>query len=249
MLAGATLIAPETVFLSMDTKIGRDVTIEPQVVFGPGVTIDDDVVIHAFSHLEGARVASGASVGPFARLRPGADLAAKAKVGNFVEVKAAQHRGRRQGQPPDLHRRRQGRRGRQHRRRDDHLQLRRLLQVQDRHRRRRLHRLQLRARRAGPIGDGAYVGSGSVITDDVEPDALAIARGRQYNKPGGRRRSGRRKARSSAGAAALLWLSERSRGDGAGDASRALLVRHFRDQHLAARRRGQMASRERAASP
>jgi bifunctional UDP-N-acetylglucosamine pyrophosphorylase/glucosamine-1-phosphate N-acetyltransferase len=89
MLSGVTMIAPETVFLSYDTEIGRDTTIEPNVIFGPGVTIESDVVIHAFSHLEGAYVASGASVGPFARLRPGANLAKKAKVGNFCEVKNA----------------------------------------------------------------------------------------------------------------------------------------------------------------
>lgn len=84
---GATLIAPETVYFCHDTKLGRDVVVEPHVVFGPGVEIGDDVIIHGFSHLEGARVAPGARVGPFARLRPGADLREGAKVGNFVEVK------------------------------------------------------------------------------------------------------------------------------------------------------------------
>ena len=69
MADGATLIAPETVFFSWDTVLGRDVTVEPNVVFGPGVEVADQVVIHAFTHLEGARLASGASVGPFARLR------------------------------------------------------------------------------------------------------------------------------------------------------------------------------------
>ncbi len=89
MIEGATLIAPETVFLSSDTKIGRDVLIEPHVVIGPGVVLEDGAIIHAFSHLEGARVAGGATIGPYARLRPGADIAAKAKVGNFVEIKKA----------------------------------------------------------------------------------------------------------------------------------------------------------------
>lgn len=89
MDAGATLIAPETVYFSCDTKLGRDVVVEPNVVFGPGVTVGDRVTIHAFCHLEGASIAEGASVGPFARLRPGADLRQKAKVGNFVEVKKA----------------------------------------------------------------------------------------------------------------------------------------------------------------
>jgi len=89
MAEGATLVAPETVFFSWDTRLGRDVTIEPHVVFGPGVEVADDVVIHAFSHLEGARLAGGTSVGPFARLRPGAVLEDGARVGNFVEVKNA----------------------------------------------------------------------------------------------------------------------------------------------------------------
>lgn len=89
MLSGVTMIAPETVFLSHDTRIGRDTVIEPNVWFGPGVTVDSDVVIHAFSHIEGAHIAPGASVGPYARLRPGADLGEKAKVGNFCEVKNA----------------------------------------------------------------------------------------------------------------------------------------------------------------
>ena len=89
MAEGATLVAPETVFFAWDTRLGRDVTIEPNVVFGPGVEVADDVLIHAFSHIEGARLASGASVGPFARLRPGAVLEEGAKVGNFVEMKQA----------------------------------------------------------------------------------------------------------------------------------------------------------------
>ncbi len=89
MEAGATLIAPETVFLASDTELGRDVVIEPNVVFGPGVRIADNVRIRSFSHLEGADIASGAIVGPFARLRPGAVLEADVHVGNFVEVKAS----------------------------------------------------------------------------------------------------------------------------------------------------------------
>jgi bifunctional UDP-N-acetylglucosamine pyrophosphorylase/glucosamine-1-phosphate N-acetyltransferase len=86
---GASLIAPETVWFAWDTVVGRDVTIEQNVVFGPGVTIADKVVIHAFSHVEGARLASGVSIGPFARLRPGAVLMEGSRVGNFVEMKAA----------------------------------------------------------------------------------------------------------------------------------------------------------------
>ncbi|MGV8939388.1 MAG: bifunctional UDP-N-acetylglucosamine diphosphorylase/glucosamine-1-phosphate N-acetyltransferase GlmU [Allorhizobium sp.] len=89
MISGVTMIAPETVYLAHDTVIGQDALIEPNVVFGPGVTIDGGAVIHAFSHIEGAHVAGGATVGPFARLRPGADLAEGSKVGNFCEVKNA----------------------------------------------------------------------------------------------------------------------------------------------------------------
>jgi len=89
MVEGATLIAPETVWFAYDTVIGRDVTIEPNVVFGPGVTVADRVVIHAFSHLEGAEILSGADIGPYARLRPGARIEQGAKVGNFVEIKKA----------------------------------------------------------------------------------------------------------------------------------------------------------------
>ncbi len=86
---GATLIAPETVWFAHDTVIGRDVVIEPNVFFGPGVTIADGVTLRAFSHIEGATLASGVEVGPYARLRPGAVLEENAKVGNFVEIKKA----------------------------------------------------------------------------------------------------------------------------------------------------------------
>jgi len=84
---GATLIAPETVWFAWDTRIGRDVLIEPNVWFGPGVSIDDGVKVRAFCHIEGASLAGGVEVGPYARLRPGAVLQEKSKVGNFVEVK------------------------------------------------------------------------------------------------------------------------------------------------------------------
>ncbi len=86
---GATLIAPDTVFFAYDTVLGRDVTIEPNVFFGPGVVIADNVLVRANSHIEGARLASGVKVGPFARLRPGTVLAEGSFVGNFVEVKNA----------------------------------------------------------------------------------------------------------------------------------------------------------------
>jgi bifunctional UDP-N-acetylglucosamine pyrophosphorylase/glucosamine-1-phosphate N-acetyltransferase len=87
---GVSMQAPETVFFSHDTVIGRDAVIEPNVVFGPGVTVESGATIRAFSHLEGCHVSSGAIVGPYARLRPGAELANDARVGNFVEVKNAQ---------------------------------------------------------------------------------------------------------------------------------------------------------------
>ena len=90
MMAGVTLVAPETVFFAHDTTIERDVVIEPNVVFAPGVTVEEDATIKAFSHLEGATVRKGASVGPYARLRPGADIGPDAKIGNFVEIKKAQ---------------------------------------------------------------------------------------------------------------------------------------------------------------
>ncbi|MGE0857208.1 MAG: bifunctional UDP-N-acetylglucosamine diphosphorylase/glucosamine-1-phosphate N-acetyltransferase GlmU, partial [Hyphomicrobiaceae bacterium] len=89
MREGATLIAPETVWFSHDTQIGRDVLIEPNVFFGPGVTVEDDAVIRANCHIEGARIGKGGRIGPFARLRPGAELGADVHIGNFVEVKNA----------------------------------------------------------------------------------------------------------------------------------------------------------------
>ncbi len=89
MEGGVTLKAPETVFFSYDTRLAADVTVEPHVVFGPGVSVASGARIRAFSHLEGATVGENCEVGPYARLRPGAVLEAKAKVGNFVEVKAA----------------------------------------------------------------------------------------------------------------------------------------------------------------
>ncbi|HEX8450043.1 MAG TPA: NTP transferase domain-containing protein, partial [Allosphingosinicella sp.] len=89
MAEGATLIAPETVWFAFDTRLGRDVTIEPNVYFGPGVSIADGARIRAFSHIEGAAIAAGAEIGPYARLRPGTVIGEKAKVGNFVETKKA----------------------------------------------------------------------------------------------------------------------------------------------------------------
>ncbi|MEO6360904.1 MAG: bifunctional UDP-N-acetylglucosamine diphosphorylase/glucosamine-1-phosphate N-acetyltransferase GlmU [Sphingomicrobium sp.] len=84
---GATLIDPESVWFAFDTRLGRDVTVEPHVVFGPAVTVADGATIHAFSHIEGAVIGAAARIGPFARIRPGTVLGDKAKVGNFVEIK------------------------------------------------------------------------------------------------------------------------------------------------------------------
>jgi bifunctional UDP-N-acetylglucosamine pyrophosphorylase / glucosamine-1-phosphate N-acetyltransferase len=89
MLGGATLLNPESIYFSADTKIGIDVIIEPHVFFGPGVTVADDVEILASSHIEGANIGKGARIGPFARLRPGAEIGENAHVGNYVEVKKA----------------------------------------------------------------------------------------------------------------------------------------------------------------
>jgi bifunctional UDP-N-acetylglucosamine pyrophosphorylase/glucosamine-1-phosphate N-acetyltransferase len=89
MEAGVTLIAPETVYLAADTRFGQDVTIEPFVVIGPGVTIGDGAVIHSFSHIVQASIGRNTSVGPYARIRPGTSLGDGARIGNFVETKAA----------------------------------------------------------------------------------------------------------------------------------------------------------------
>lgn len=89
MNTGVTMLDPETVYLHHDTKIAKDVTIEPNVFFGPGVEVGEGAVIRAFSHIEGAKIGKNVTIGPFARLRPGADIGESAKIGNFVEVKAA----------------------------------------------------------------------------------------------------------------------------------------------------------------
>ncbi len=184
MVEGATLTAPETVFLSYDTIIGRDVLIEPNVVIGRGVTIEDGAVIHAFSHLEGARVASGASIGPFARLRPGADVAAKAKVGNFVEIKQARiEEGAKVNHLSYVGDARVGA--------NANIGAGTITCNYDGHSKFKTDIgagafIGSNSALVAPvtIGDGAYVGSGSVITKDVEPDALAVARGRQETRAG-----------------------------------------------------------------
>ena len=84
---GVKMIAPDTVFFSIDTKIGRNVSIEPYVVIGKKVKINNNVIIHSFSHLENTKIENNVSVGPYARLRPGSILKSGSKVGNFVEIK------------------------------------------------------------------------------------------------------------------------------------------------------------------
>jgi bifunctional UDP-N-acetylglucosamine pyrophosphorylase/glucosamine-1-phosphate N-acetyltransferase len=184
MAEGATLIAPDTVWFAWDTRLGRDVTIEPNVVFGPGVSIADTVMIHAFSHLEGATVATGAVIGPYARLRPGAEVGEKARVGNFVEIKKSVLGAGAKA---------------------NHLTY---LGDADvgpgtnigagtitcnydgffKYRTKIGANVFIGSNSAlvAPvsIGDSATVGAGSVITQDVEPGALAVARGVQQQKSG-----------------------------------------------------------------
>ena len=184
MIEGATLVAPETVFLSWDVKVGRNVLIEPHVVIGPGVVIEDGAVVHAFSHLEGARVASGAAVGPYARLRPGADIAEKAKIGNFVEIKQASiEAGAKVNHLSYIGDARVGA--------GANVGAGTITCNYDGFSKFRTDIgagafIGSNSALVAPvtIGDGAYIGSGSVVTKNVEPDALAVARGRQENRAG-----------------------------------------------------------------
>ncbi len=184
MEEGATLIDPASVWLCHDTRLGRDVTVGPNVVFGPGVTVGDGVEIRAFCHIEGATVASGAVIGPFARLRPGAEIGPKARIGNFVEVKnatlgpgakanhlayvgdAAVGAGANVGAGT-------------------------ITCNYDGYDKTRTEIgegvfIGSNSTLVAPltIGPGAYVAAGSVVTQDVAADALAVGRGRQVEKPG-----------------------------------------------------------------
>jgi bifunctional UDP-N-acetylglucosamine pyrophosphorylase/glucosamine-1-phosphate N-acetyltransferase len=179
---GVTMPAPETVFLAADTKLGRDVTVEPYVVFGPGVVVEDGAVIHSFSHLEGAHVGPGVSVGPFARLRPGARLGANSRVGNFVEVKEADiGAGAKANHLSYIGDASVGA--------EANIGAGTIFCNYDGEAK---HHSEVgkgafigsNSALVSPvkIGDGAYVATGSVITDDVPADALAFGRARQVVK-------------------------------------------------------------------
>ena len=183
MAAGATLIAPETVWFSHDTRLGRDVVIQPNVFFGPGVVVEDGVEILANCHIEGTHIGSGARIGPFARLRPGAQLGTGVHIGNFVEVKNVK-----MGQGAKA----------------NHLAYLGDGSVGDRanigagtifcnydgffkHQTSVGKEAFVGSNSAlvAPvtIGDGAYVGSGSVITKDVSAGSLALERSSQVERP------------------------------------------------------------------
>ena len=182
--AGVTLVAPETVFLSADTAFGKDVTVEPYVVFGEKVKVEDGAVIRSFSHLAGAHVGKGAIVGPFARLRPGAKLGDGVHIGNFVEVKeASMAAGAKANHLAYIGDASVGA--------DTNIGAGAITCNYDGSAK---HRTEIgkdvfigtNSSLVAPvkIGDGAYVGSGSVITEDVPAQALALGRGRQVVKEG-----------------------------------------------------------------
>jgi bifunctional UDP-N-acetylglucosamine pyrophosphorylase/glucosamine-1-phosphate N-acetyltransferase len=184
MEAGVTMTAPQTVFLSWDTKIAAGVVIEPNVIFAPGVTVETGALIRGFSHLEGAVVRSGAIVGPFARLRPGADIGEDAHIGNFVEVKKVKvGKGAKANHLTYLG---DGSVGA-----GANIGAGTIFCNYDGFDKYETHVgegafIGSDTALVAPVsvGAGAYTGTGSVITRDVAPDALALARGQQVEKPG-----------------------------------------------------------------
>jgi len=182
--AGVTMVAPDTVHLCADTTFGKDVTVEPYVVIGTGVTVEDGATIRSFSHLQGAHVGRNATVGPYARLRPGAKLEADVHVGNFVEIKEALiEQGAKANHLTYIGDARVGAGANVG-----------AGTITCNYDGAAKHRTDIgkgafigsNSSLVAPvtIGDGAYVGSGSVITADVPPGALAIGRARQTVKEG-----------------------------------------------------------------
>ena len=195
---GATLIDPESVWFAYDTRLGRDVTVEPHVVFGPGVEVADGATIHAFSHIEGAAIGARASIGPFARIRPGTKLGERSKVGNFVELKKAAI-----GEDAKV----------------NHLSY---IGDAEVGARANIGAGTITCNYDGfgkyrtvigagafigsntalvapvTVGDGAVVGAGSVITEDVEPDSLAVERSDQKGVAGWAKRFRERMTRKAA---------------------------------------------------
>jgi bifunctional UDP-N-acetylglucosamine pyrophosphorylase/glucosamine-1-phosphate N-acetyltransferase len=188
MAGGATLTAPETVFLAADTLLGPDTVVGPHVVFGPGVVVEGPAEIRAFSHLEGCRIGPGAVVGPYARLRPGTVLGARAHVGNFVELKAATlGEGAKANHLTYLGDASIGA--------GTNIGAGTITCNYDGYAK---HRTVIGERvfvgsdavLVAPVtlGDGAFVAAGSVVTQDVAADAMAFGRARQQDVPGGAQR-------------------------------------------------------------
>ncbi|HUG46053.1 MAG TPA: bifunctional UDP-N-acetylglucosamine diphosphorylase/glucosamine-1-phosphate N-acetyltransferase GlmU [Sphingomicrobium sp.] len=195
---GATLIDPESVWFAYDTRLGRDVTVEPHVVFGPGVAVADGATIKAFSHIEGAMIGARASIGPFARIRPGSSLAEGTKVGNFVELKnASVAKGAKVNHLSYVGDAEVGEganigAGTITCNYDGFGKYRTVIGAGA--------FIGSNTALVAPVtvGDGAVVGAGSVITSDVEPDSLAIERNEQKGVAGWARRFRERMTRKAA---------------------------------------------------